>query len=112
MCNVLTERAKWRSERSLSAPNGSVSAQCGLTHGSMSLYTVTVHCHCTLSMYTVNAVTVYCHCTWYTVFWHCTLSLHTAHCYYTLSLYTATVHCHYTMYTVHCTLYNVLPKVS
>ena len=94
---ALSEHAKWLSERSVMAH---------------SWFTPTVHCHCTLSMYTVNAVTVYCHCTWYTVFWHCTLSLRTSHRHYTLSLYTATVHCHCTQYTVHCTLYTVLPKVS
>ena len=94
----------------MSAPSGSLSAQSGLTHGSLSRYTVHVHCHCALSMYTVNAVTIYCHCTWYTVFWHCTLSLHTSHRHCTKSLYTVTVHCHCTLYnvTVHCTLWTVL----
>ena len=73
----------------------------GVSHCTLSLYTVTVHC--TLSLYTVTfTITVYCHCTL-----SLSLSLNTVtiaeHCHCTLSLYTVTVHCTlYVTVTVHC----------
>ena len=86
-----------------------------------SWFTVTLHYHCTLSLYIVHESCQCCHCLLSLYMVHCIVALYAVTAHFTLPLHTVTIHYHCTLplysvqctlYSVHFTLYTVLPRVS